>query len=57
MKNLFVIFGGIIGIVLMIGGIYMAINNIPQWGWLIFVGFLVLGGVGDKVFKENEDEE
>ena len=43
-KNLTKIIGGISGTLIILGSIYMAVNNISYWGWITFVGFVIICG-------------
>lgn len=38
------------------GGIYMVINGIPNWGWLIFAGIIV-GGITYDLATPNSDND
>jgi len=56
MKNLFITLGLIISIGLFGGGIYMAINEITNWGWLMVVGVIIVGTCYDVIFVNKKSD-
>jgi hypothetical protein len=50
----------VVSVLLILASIYMAIKGVDGWGWFLFAGVVVLGGItyneGNKEEKEEEDD-
>lgn len=57
MRLIFGIFSGLSTIALFGGAIYMAINSISGWGWLLFVGLVLAAIMYDFFTDEKEEDE
>lgn len=57
MKAMFIV-KVLLASILYVGGIYMAIQSIPNWGWLIFCGLLITPSLSyldeDSIQKQKD---
>lgn len=44
-------------IILIIGIVYLAVNNKDGWGWLVFLAFIMITGFDYRSSEDDDDNE